>query len=736
MKRRLRIAGWALGLSLAMAGIGAAVGASQGAPVEAGADSAVFMTFDFEESTAHRTSGSNNYSETANNYSENSTNIELTYADSVTTGSPLSGLANVIGRVKKDSKNNAVALLGPIDCTNFKVTQVAFLAKSVSSLTVTLEYSTDNSTWNSIYSDVGSSTAAKKESSAINLEEPSSLYLRFTSSITNGGPSTSSNRDTQLDDIQLIGESLVSKPLKSISCATQNISVAGSVKLADQIVYDPTDTTEKEVSCSIKSGADVLSLEDSTVTGLKGGTAVVTITPTASVDPIDVTINVASLPAPDITVGNQYVLYAQDSTNGNFELIGLASSLGTAAKFEGDIPSCTAPLTVEAGHFENTVALKLGDKYLALDSAGNNIHSSTKIEDKSSWIVTVDGESGEASIKPALFQNRELQFNYNGGNARFAAYTLGNQTPVKLYSYEEKSLTDFTIESEVSVYVSETKGIQVTYVPADASDKDGIVWTSSSDAIATVDSDGKVTGVAVGDATITAKKTINEVEVSRTCTVHVLNNAAAHEGTQADPFTVNDAVNVTKGVFTKVASGAAVNLENTYYVRGILTNTVTRTTSQLTFWLGDNEDQQSAATGGFEIFRAGKVKGVNLADAFETNDDVANHFEVGVSSLPKAPLPSIAVQPLKRPAAALTSSSAAVLKPMTSAPVSMKPLEPSARMTRGPLSQSKMSGMPRLRSMSTLIPPRKSSAAQGLLLRTRTKTIPLPSLPQSITTSV
>ena len=35
MKRRLRIAGWALGLSLAMAGIGAAVGASQGAPVEA-----------------------------------------------------------------------------------------------------------------------------------------------------------------------------------------------------------------------------------------------------------------------------------------------------------------------------------------------------------------------------------------------------------------------------------------------------------------------------------------------------------------------------------------------------------------------------------------------------------------------------------------------------------------------------------------------------------------------------
>ena len=222
-----------------------------------------------------------------------------------------------------------------------------------------------------------------------------------------------------------------------------------------------------------------------------------------------------------------------------------------------------------------------------------------------------------------------MAFNYNSGNPRFAAYALGSQTPVKLYSYVEKSLTDFTIESEVSVFISETKGIQVTYVPADASDKDGIVWTSLDGAIATVDSDGKVTGVAVGDATITAKKTINKVEVSRTCTVHVLNNIAAHEGTQADPFTVDDAVKVTKGVFTKVASGAAVNLENTYYISGILTKYVSRTTSQLTFWLGDNKDQQSAATGAFEIYCAGKVKGVNLADAFETNGDVVNHFDVG-----------------------------------------------------------------------------------------------------------
>ena len=38
-KKTLRIAGWALGLSMAVAGIGAAVGTSQKAPIEAKADS-------------------------------------------------------------------------------------------------------------------------------------------------------------------------------------------------------------------------------------------------------------------------------------------------------------------------------------------------------------------------------------------------------------------------------------------------------------------------------------------------------------------------------------------------------------------------------------------------------------------------------------------------------------------------------------------------------------------------
>ena len=46
-KKTLRIAGWALGLSMAVAGIGVAVGASQKAPVEAKALETTYSTLTF-----------------------------------------------------------------------------------------------------------------------------------------------------------------------------------------------------------------------------------------------------------------------------------------------------------------------------------------------------------------------------------------------------------------------------------------------------------------------------------------------------------------------------------------------------------------------------------------------------------------------------------------------------------------------------------------------------------------
>ena len=76
-------------------------------------------------------------------------------------------------------------------------------------------------------------------------------------------------------------------------------------------------------------------------------------------------------------------------------------------------------------------------------------------------------------------------------------------------------------KSEISLTVEGTETLVVTVEPEYASHKE-VSWVSSDEAIATVDDDGKVTGVAAGNATITA----SAGDKSATCEVSV--SAPAH----------------------------------------------------------------------------------------------------------------------------------------------------------------------------------------------------------------
>ena len=67
-----KIAGLSMGLALAV-GVGVAFG-GRDAKVAKAADDA-FMTFDFEDDSAHRTSGNNSYSSTPNQYAQNGVDI-------------------------------------------------------------------------------------------------------------------------------------------------------------------------------------------------------------------------------------------------------------------------------------------------------------------------------------------------------------------------------------------------------------------------------------------------------------------------------------------------------------------------------------------------------------------------------------------------------------------------------------------------------------------------------------
>lgn len=121
-----------------------------------------------------------------------------------------------------------------------------------------------------------------------------------------------------------------------------------------------------------------------------------------------------------------------------------------------------------------------------------------------------------------------------------------------------------------TVKVGESVTLSATITPSDATDKT-ITWTSSDATVATVDA-GRVTGVAVGSATITAT-TVNGGKTS-TCAVTVSQDAPASiedvlEGDITADRTVSAAnKNFMKG-FVYVKSGATLTIEAGSVIKGI-----------------------------------------------------------------------------------------------------------------------------------------------------------------------
>lgn len=83
----------------------------------------------------------------------------------------------------------------------------------------------------------------------------------------------------------------------------------------------------------------------------------------------------------------------------------------------------------------------------------------------------------------------------------------------------EKPLTGISLsQTTMSLLAGNTNGLSVVYSPVNTTESKTVSWSSSDPSIASVDSDGNVTGVSAGSATITA--TVGEF--SSSCTVNVV----------------------------------------------------------------------------------------------------------------------------------------------------------------------------------------------------------------------
>ena len=93
--------------------------------------------------------------------------------------------------------------------------------------------------------------------------------------------------------------------------------------------------------------------------------------------------------------------------------------------------------------------------------------------------------------------------------------------------------TGVTLDRQtIGMTEGETASLTATVAPANASDK-SVSWTSSAKEVATVDSEGKVTALKAGEATITV--TTKDGGKTASCKVTVAAATVAVTGVEVDP---------------------------------------------------------------------------------------------------------------------------------------------------------------------------------------------------------
>jgi len=203
--------------------------------------------------------------------------------------------------------------------------------------------------------------------------------------------------------------------------------------------------------------------------------------------------------AAELTVGSQVIIAAPGTTaiamsttqNGNNR--GQASVTkttgGSAITSPGDAVQI---LTIEAGKQENTIAFYTGEGYLYAASSGSNwLRTEETLSDNSSWTVTIDAESGEATVLAQGTYTRN-KMRYNSGSSIFACYASDSSTgtPVSFYILAADWVLDniaVTTAPDKTTYEAgenfDPTGMVVTahYVDADDSEHTKDVVIANSD---------------------------------------------------------------------------------------------------------------------------------------------------------------------------------------------------------------------------------------------------------------
>lgn len=289
--------------------------------------------------------------------------------------------------------------------------------------------------------------------------------------------------------------------------------------------YDPPDTTEDKTITWTSSNPSVATVDNAgNVTAVQIGTATITAqvgthTTTCSVtvvalihsislDKADMTLDrgtddqlAVSYDPPDTTEDKTVIWTSSDPTVATVDTAGnvTAVQIGTA-KITAQVGTHTASCSISVVALIHNITLDKSDLTLDRGTTGQltvGIDPPDTTEDKTViWttsdptVATVDSTGkvtalkiGAATITATIGEHT-------------ASCTVNVVALIKSISLDKTTLT---------VDRGSTGQLTVSYTPADTTESKVVNWSSSDPSVATVDATGKVTGVKVGTATITAK---------------------------------------------------------------------------------------------------------------------------------------------------------------------------------------------------------------------------------------
>lgn len=259
-------------------------------------------------------------------------------------------------------------------------------------------------------------------------------------------------------------------------------------------------------------------------------------------------------------------------------------------------------MTIEKGKTD-VLAVK---EYIAEDPTQTVDQMGVKYTSSNTTVATVDETSGTVS---ALEIGTATIFveSVNGSATASCTVNVVNPTVTKAVNsiaFDDSKDYSTTVNAQKPLDLSKN----IVFDPTDATNK-GITWTSSNQAIATVDENGIVTGKAVGTATITAKSKDNPNAAPATHTVTVNPETFAVTGVTVSLKKAKD----TDPDYIDLSLGNTVTLEATIEPANA--------TNKKLIWKSDKPEIATVADGVVTGVSVGKAIITVLAEDGKTKEE-------------------------------------------------------------------------------------------------------------------